>query len=240
MSDWADRPPAAILLGLQSPDTEVSPIVKRPLFLLVAVLALVLAACGGETADASPAAEPTPDATPTPEVTPTPEPEPTDDPDTGALPSFDLDGDPELAARFPSTVGGQPLTVQSFRGDLFAGMGGVDESFQEFLDATGADLEDVSVAFGGLADSAESLLSVAAFRVVGVSQDRLEEEFLGSAGEEVEDLSRETIGGKEVWAASYDMDEMGTTGVYVYTKDDTVYWLTGPEELVAEILAALP
>ena len=28
--------------------------------------------------------------------------------------------------------------------------------------------------------------------------------------------------------------------VYIYTKDDTLYFLTGSEEQVAEILAALP
>jgi hypothetical protein len=213
--------------------------VKRPLILLVAALALVLAACGGETADATDTPEPTPEVTPTPDVTPSPEPT-DDDTDTGALPTFGLDGDPELAARFPSTVGGQPLTVQSFRGDMFAGMGGVDEEFEDFLAATGADLEDVSVAFGGVMDDADSFLSVAAFRVLGVSQDRLEEEFLGSAADEVEDLSRQTIGGKSVWVATYDVDEFGMSGAYFYVKDDTAYWMTGPEELVAEILAALP
>jgi hypothetical protein len=210
--------------------------VKRTSILLAALLALVLAACGSDQTASSPTEAPTPTVEPTPEVTP--EPEPTDtDPD--ALPSFDLDGDPELAARFPSTVGGQPLIVQSFRGDMFLSMG-VDESFQEFLDATGAELEDVSVAFGGMATE-DDFLNVAAFRVLGVSQDRLEQEFLGAAEEDLSDeLERATIGGKQVWAASFMDGELGSMGIYVYTKDDTVYWMTGPEDLVAEILEALP
>jgi hypothetical protein len=201
--------------------------------ILLASLALVLAACGGEQAT------PTPEPTPTPEVTV--EPEPTDggpDMSPGAFPSFDLDGDPELAARFPNMVGGQQFIVQSFRGDAFVAMG-VDESFQEFLDSTGAELEDVSVAFGG-GLVGETFLSVAAFRVLGVSQDRLEEEFLGAAEEDLpEDLTRATIGGKQVWTASDPTGELGG-GVYVYSKDDTLYWMTGPEDMVAEILEALP
>lgn len=209
---------------------------KRISILLVVLLALVVSACASDQASPTPA-EPTPTQEPTPEPTPA-EPEETEpDGSPGAMPSFDLDGDPELAGRFPDTVGGQPLMVQSFRGDAFLSMG-VDESFQEFLDSTGADAEDVSVAFGGIA-SEDSFLSVAAFRVIGVPQDRLEEEFLGAtAEEELSGLHQMSIGGKQVWTAT---DPTGQGGsVFVYTKDDTVYWLTGSNEQAAEILEALP
>ena len=74
--------------------------------ILLAMLLLVAAGCASETgssAEASDAAE-TEEATPDPTATE----EPSDEAEetVGAIPSFDLNGDPELASRFPTTVGG--------------------------------------------------------------------------------------------------------------------------------------
>jgi hypothetical protein len=216
--------------------------VKRITILLVALLALVVSACASEQASPS-AEEPTPAAT----VEATPEasseaPEASTDPDAtvGAFPSFDLNGDPELAARFPDTVGGQPLEVQSMRGDTFMSIGGSDPSFQEFLDSVDAELSDVSVAFGGAA-SGDSFLSVGAFRILGASEDDLEREFIAASEEagDITGMEQATVGGKDVFTA---IDPSGETdaSVYLYTKDDTLYFLTGSEADVAEILEALP
>ncbi|MGH2418036.1 MAG: hypothetical protein ACRDFY_06855 [Candidatus Limnocylindria bacterium] len=218
---------------------------KRISILLVALLALVVAACSSDAA--SPSASPSePAATQetTPEPTESEADEPSEAPDASgsitAIPSFDLNGDPELAARFPDTVGGEPLQVQSFRGDTFMSMGGSDPAFDAFLESVGAELEDVSVAFGGSA-SATGALSVGAFRVLGASEDDLEREFIAASEEagDVSELSQANIAGKDVWTAT---DPSGETGmsVFLYTKDDTVYFLTGTEEQVGEILAALP
>ena len=215
---------------------------KRITILLVALLALVVSACASEqgtpsVTDSAPAA--TIEATPEPSSE-APEASASADASIGALPSFDLNGDPELAARFPDTVGGQPLQVQSMRGDTFMSIGGSDPSFEEFLDSVDADLSDVSVAFGG-ATSGESFLSVGAFRILGASEDDLEREFI-AASEEAGDISgmeQASVGGKDVWTA---VDPSGETeaSVYLYTKDDTLYFLTGSEAEVAEILEALP
>ena len=215
---------------------------KRITTLLVALLALVVSACASEqgtpsVTDSAPAA--TIEATPEPSSE-APEASASADASIGALPSFDLNGDPELAARFPDTVGGQPLQVQSMRGDTFMSIGGSDPSFEEFLDSVDADLSDVSVAFGG-ATSGESFLSVGAFRILGASEDDLEREFI-AASEEAGDISgmeQASVGGKDVWTA---VDPSGETeaSVYLYTKDDTLYFLTGSEAEVAEILEALP
>jgi hypothetical protein len=215
--------------------------VKRITILLIAVLALVVSACASEQGSPS-----VTDQAPTPtEATPEPSseaPEASEDPDAtvGAIPSFDLNGDPELAARFPDTVGGQPLQVQSMRGDTFMSMGGSDPAFEEFLDSVGAELSDVSVAFGGAA-SGESFLSVGAFRVLGASEDDLEREFIAASEEagDITGMEETSIGGKDVWTAT---DPSGDTGmsVFLYTKDDTLYFLTGAEAEVTEILEALP
>lgn len=212
--------------------------------LLVTLLALVVAACSNNQASSSAEPSESTAATPsaTPDATESEGAEPSEDASGSgaALPSFDINGDPELAARFPDSVGGEALQVLSFRGDTMMAGGGVDPSFQEFLDSTGADLEDVSIAVGGTA-SAAGTLSVAAFRVLGVPQDQLEEEFI-TASEEAGDLtgvSQGSIGGKDVWTATDPSGEAGATA-YIYVKDDTVYFLTGTEEQATEILAALP
>ncbi len=211
---------------------------KRTPLLLVAVLALVISACSSDTASPSPT-EPEATASPTPEPTEAETASPTDPGSSDvAIPSFDINGDPELAARLPTTVGGAQLQVISFRGDTLVAGGGVDETFQDFLDATGAELDDVSVAFGGTVDGS---ISVAAFRVLGVSEDQLEQEFLAASQDsgDIEGAERATIGGKDVWTAA---DATGSTGasVYLYVKDDTVYFMTGTEAQAAEILSALP
>jgi hypothetical protein len=215
--------------------------VKRISILLVAVLALGVSACASE--QASPSVQPTPAVTeePTPEPSSeAPEASASTDASIGAFPSFDLNGDPELAARFPDTVGGQPLQVQSMRGDTFMSVGGSDPAFEEFLDSVDADLSDVSVAFGGAA-SGDSFLSVGAFRILGASEDDLEREFIAASEDagDITGLEQANIGGKDVWTA---VDPSGETGasVYLYTKDDTLYFLTGSEAEVAEILEALP
>ena len=212
---------------------------KRISILLVALLALVVSACASE--QASPSVQPTPAVTEEPTPEPSSEaPEASADASIGAFPSFDLNGDPELAARFPDTVGGQPLQVQSMRGDTFMSVGGSDPAFEEFLDSVDAELSDVSVAFGGAA-SGDSILSVGAFRILGASEDDLEREFIAASEDagDITGLEQANIGGKDVWTA---VDPSGETGasVYLYTKDDTLYFLTGSEAEVAEILEALP
>ena len=205
--------------------------------LLIALLALVASACSSDQgSSASPTA--TEESTPEPAESEAAESEAAET--VGAIPSFDMNGDPELAARFPDTVGGAPLQVQSFRGDVFMAGGGSDPSFTAFLDSVGAELDDVSVAFGGVM-AAENPVSVGAFRILGASEDDLEREFIAASEEtgEVSGLAETSVGGKDVWSAT---DPSGTAGmsVYIYTKDDTLYFLTGSEEQVAEILAALP
>ena len=214
---------------------------KRISILLIALLALVVVACSSgeasQTASASPRAA-TEEPTPSEDTGPSEAPNASESP--GAIPSFDTNGDPDLAGRFPDTVGGEPLQVLSFRGDDPMMAGSVDESFQEFLDATDADIEDVSVAFGGSATGGEGF-SVAAFRVLGVAEDRLEQEFLAASEDagDVSGLEESSVGGKDVWTAE-DPSGITTGSAFIYVKDDTVYFLTGTEAQAAEILAALP
>ncbi len=216
---------------------------NRISIVLVMLLAFVVAACSseGSGASATPSeAAATPTATPTPEATPEPSEAGLPTGSGIAIPSLDMNGDPDLAGRFPDTVGGAPLTIQSFDGETFAQVGGGDPTMTAFLDSIGAELEDVSVAFGGVMVG-ESGLSVGAFRVQGANEDDLEREFINASqvAGDVGDLEEATVGGKDVRTAA---DPSGQTDgqVFIYTQDDTLYFLTGPEADVAEILEALP
>jgi hypothetical protein len=201
---------------------------KRISILLAVLVALVASACAsGDAATPSPA---------TPSPTPTAIPEPTEG---GALPSIDFDGDPELAGRFPATVAGEPLQLQSLSGDAFAAAD-PDPLFDDFLGAVGAEASDVSVAFGGVLIGDETL-TAGAFRVRGAAEEDLEREFIAASEEagDVPELAAQTVGGKDVWTA---VDESGEAPVqvFVYTNGDTLYFITGSLEHATELLEGLP
>lgn len=201
---------------------------KRISILFALLLALVASACAsGEATTPSPATPlPTPSATA--EATP-----------DAALPSLDFDGDPELAGRFPDTVAGEPLQIQSLDGDAFAATD-PDPVFDGFLEAVGAEATDLSVAFGG-ALIGDRTLTAGAFRVRGAAEEDLEREFIATSQDagDAPPMGQQTIGGKEVWTA---VDERGATPIqiFVYADGDTLYFITGSLEHATELLEALP
>lgn len=220
---------------------------KRTSLLLVAVLALVLAACGGT--ETSPSAEAS-EAAPSIAASETAEASEAAAPSVGepsgsaaAVPSFDVGSftceGSEVAGRLPQSIGGEPLQTFCMDGEAFAASPGTDPTFDEFLNRLDAEASDISVAAGGTTDGS---LGVFAIRVAGVAEDQLEEEFL-SASEAEGDLANiepATIGGKDVWAATDESAGTGETG-YLYVKDDTLYFVTAPDEdAAAEILGELP
>jgi hypothetical protein len=185
------------------------------------------------TAACSSGASPTPSATPTPTAAPTP---------TGSsvlpsgfpIASFDLNGDPALAATLPGSVGGYTLQTFSMRGDVFMGSGTVsDPSFQKFLDSVGAKLSDVSVAVGS-ATAGTDVFTIVAFRVAGASASALQQEFLGaiSTSGQVTGWTTQTIGGKSVSVASNTGSEGGN--LYAYGTGDTLYYIVTTNASLAE------
>lgn len=225
---------------------------KRISILLVLLLAFVVAACSSEQA-----ASATPEATPeaTEEATPEPTAEPTeseesDEPtesDGVALPSGmpNMNADPELEGRLPDSVGGESLQVFSFGGEWIDAMGGqgADPSFQAFLDSLGAEASDITMAIAAPMSAGEgNFVSITAFRVRGASEDQLRDEFMASAEDagDVTGFSEESIGGKDVLVAADPTGELGGASFYLYSKDDTIYWMTGDEDQVTEMLEALP
>lgn len=227
---------------------------KRISILLVGLLAIVLVACSsdqGASASVGPSAPATDQATP--EASESAEPSESagaDESETAGLPSgmpsLGIHADPELEDRLPDTVGGEPVDKYSFGGELIE-MGQAaaegDPSFQAFLDAFGAEASDISVAVAApTSASEENPISVTAFRVRGASESDLREQFLSSLEDEgeVAGFDDATVAGKEVLVAEDPTGELGGVSFYLYTEDDTIYWITASDELIAEILEALP
>ena len=223
---------------------------KRTSLLLVAVLALVLAACGGTSgspsaqasqAAASIAASETPQ--PTPEATEAAPSVGEPSGSAGAAPSLDIGNftceGSEVADRLPKSIGGETLQTFCMDGEAFAASPGTDPTFDEFLKKIDAEASDISVAAGGTTDGS---MGVFAIRVAGVAEDKLEQEFLSASQDqgELANIEPGTVGGKDVWIATDESAGPGETG-YLYVKDDTLYFITAPDEAgAAEILGELP
>lgn len=138
----------------------------------------------------------------------------------------------ELVARFPETVGGEPLELTTYVGDEIDFELGLptDPAILEALGVDGSHLVYVTSApptIGG-----EDDIWVSAFRFLGADEAGLVEHFLGAWEAEYPDqVARETIGGKDV---------VQLPGACLYLEGDTVYSLGGDGDKMAEVLAALP
>lgn len=196
-----------------------------------ATLAVLIAACS----DGTPTAEPNQQATPEPTVAATSsQTEASPQGSDVAFPSFGLSGDPELQDRLPTEVGGQPLQTFSMRGDMFLTGGNADPAFQQFLDEIGAEMSDVSVAFGSTASGGDTMVTILAFRVLGAEEDALTREAIGAFEEEggATGFETRTIGGREVRVATDTSGQVGA--VYVWADGDTLFWITTTDEALAE------
>ncbi len=257
MSHGSGAAPRARLIRLPK-HTRRTTIVKRISILFVGLLAIGLVACSSDQAassSASASVEPPAPATDeaTPQASESAEPSGSagaEESETAglpsAMPSLGIHADPELEDRLPDTIGGESVNKYSIGGELIE-MGQAaaegDPSFQAFLDAFGAEASDISVAVAAPTSASEdNPISVTAFRVRGASESDLREQFLSSIEDEgeVSGFDDATLAGKDVLVAEDPTGELGGISFYLYTRDDTIYWITGTEELVTEILEALP
>jgi len=205
--------------------------VKRTTFLLLTLVALFLAACSSGQSDSSSAATATAEATEAPESEETPEPqsEATLEPGAG-----------DLDAVLPDEVGGITIEYESSSGAEVMGSEGMTPEAQEFFDRVGADVSDLSSAFGfGLDAEAGTGISIIAFRVAGADEGRLRDEFRSTIeDDETQTVTEEQVAGKSVLALS---TEGGDASGYVYVKGDIVFIVGGsPMSLVEEALSELP
>jgi hypothetical protein len=156
-----------------------------------------------------------------------------------ALPSLP-NSDTALEDLLPDELGGQPLQKTSMKGADFLDSGTTDnQDFKDFLQRLGAQPDDISVAIG-FAMTGDSQNSIFAFRVKGVAQDKLTDEFKTSIEQDSSTKltwQDETIGGKSV-VTTTDPDQ---GKIYVYPKGDTIFFVTSTDASVAEeALSQLP
>jgi len=192
------------------------------------LLTVILAACASNSGA----------STPTP--SPTPVPTPSQSSASSALPSLDLPSNAkELEALLPDTLGGQKLTKASYKGSDFVNSNSSNEELKTWLSSVGKSLDDVSAAFGFVA-SGTSGSAIFAFRVVGVDNAKLIDEFktsMDTSGTSTTWTSA-NVGGKDVQQAQ-DPDTKST--IYLYGKAYLVFFVTTNDpKLAQEALSHLP
>lgn len=220
---------------------------KRITFMLLTLVALLVAACSsnqtsstGASPSASTASTAASTAAESQEASVEPE---ASGSQAAANPSLDLpDSAPELAALLPDEIGGQPATQISMSGAEMMAEGTADPSMVAFLEGLDAQPEDISVAFSfGLDPASGSSAGIIALRVEGANSDQLETEFRASMESEgdVVDWQSASVGGKDVLTAEDPNNEDGT--MYLYTVGDIVFLVTSTDDAsAAELLEPLP
>jgi hypothetical protein len=205
-------------------------------------LSLVLAACGGSStassgtgattapATAAPVATEAPVATDAPAATEAPA--ATDD-GGGGLPDGATN---DLANLLPETVNGVAYQRAGFDGDqlgAYGAMAGIDMGeLEPVLQQYGKTVNDLNVAVATPAGSTELGGMIMAMQLEGVPAAEL----MGATGMASSDMTKSTVGGKEVYTAGG-----GGFGVVVYPKDDVLFMLLLTDAATSEaILSALP
>jgi len=186
--------------------------------------AVVAAACGGSAGSPPSAVAPT-----LPVETPLDV--PTFDLGTFALPSFAIPSfasDAELEALLPDSIGGSVVVKSSLAGDAIVNLPG-GSALASQLDDLGATVDDVSVAIGS-AGAGPTAIVVFAYRIAGVSADRIFEGLeaamqSGQGGQ----VSHTTVSGRDVTQVT-----SGGETTYIYLADDVVFIVGG--QLTAELL----
>jgi hypothetical protein len=159
-----------------------------------------------------------------------------------SLPSFNTSADPELAAKFPTTVDGQPVTnVQTFRFmEILAAFQTPQATIDQFIAfANQAGIDPNSITFGtAQCTVGGSSESIQAIRSPGGDANRFIQSLAAIAqatGSPIT-LSPANVGGKNVQVAN-----PGDSADYYYPNGDTAWFLSGVNATTAAtILAALP
>jgi hypothetical protein len=203
----------------------------------LAVLSIMVAACGGSATAAPSAAAPSVAASVAPSVAPSPSPEASASPAasavadaSGALPSIALpsfNADKDLEALLPSTFGGATLQKFSMKGAQFLGSN-PDPTFNQAIAALGLTAADVSVAIA--ADPTGTMdISFAAIRFAGADSGKLLQVFQAASQATGDLVGSVNVGGRDVIKTK---DSSGTFS-YFYVKNDTVLGVTAKSDAAA-------
>lgn len=203
---------------------------KRITILLVALLALVVSACGSSEASESaaasePAATVEPTATPTPD--PTPEPQESEEPAESEEAGGD---DTALLDLLPDEINGQSRKDVDLAAFPMAAAA---------LQAQGVDASEVEYVISAYG-SGEDVLAVTAIRIPGMGQTELGDlgRMMSGMADGQGSVEEVTVGGKEVLAIT--ATEVDQTG-YMYFLDGAVIVTGGTsQDLAEEFFSQLP
>jgi len=199
---------------------------NRITILLVALLALVVSACGsGEPSASAAASEPAPTAESTPESTP--EPEESDEPPASAGAGG---GDTALLDLLPDEINGQSrFDVDLANNPMFA-------AALQGQDIDASDVEYVVSTYG----TGEGVLVATAIRIPGMGDTELEQfgRLMSGLAEDQGTADLTTVGGKQVLAiTATDAEQTG----YMYFLDGAVIVVGGTSaDLAEEFFSQLP
>src|SRR5450759_2254122 len=156
-------------------------------------------------------------------------------------------GDPELAAKFPKQVDGQPVTnVNTAKFiEFLSAFGGADPSAQAQIDSTRQTLSAIgidlnTIVFGyGTATVNGSSVGIQALRIPGQDANKLIQNYLlFSSSNQGDTLSKETIGGKNVTVVR---SSTGFASAWLYATGDIAWEVsTSSQDEAAAVFAALP
>jgi hypothetical protein len=206
-----------------------------------AVLAVLVAACGGSATAAPSAAAPSAAESVTPSVAPSPSAEASATPAestapdaSGAIPSIALPSftpDKALEALLPSTFDGAPLQKISFKGAQFLGQDPTSD-FNKTVTALGLNASDVS-----MAAAVDAAVQFVAIRFAGADSGKLLQVFQAASQASGELIGSVNLGGKDVIKTK---DSSGSFS-YLYVRNDVVLGVTTKDDATAaKALAVLP
>ncbi len=138
--------------------------------------------------------------------------------------------DTELAARFPTEIGGKPVEVQT---QMATPSDDADQqaAVDALLASHGKTMADVS---SGVAFSMDPAYAILAIRVKGADAGAMRDQFLGMSGMGGTPTPGQVAGKDIVMSGTGDQTQ------YVYTKDDVIWLVSGQEPILTEIFQKLP
>ncbi len=155
-------------------------------------------------------------------------------------PSMVAAADPELGAMFPTTIGGQPIIVQTHTARQLAETGMTSATRKAIvagLAAVGKTLDDMSLGFSSYANG-----DLSAVRVRGVDAASIEPQLLRLmiSGYSKPRQTPTKLHGKKVIKVTEGKGSAHADPTYFYAHDDVLWEMQAPEPDLTEIFADLP
>ncbi len=139
-----------------------------------------------------------------------------------------MDADPELEALFPSTIGGEPVVVQSMAGATAISDAEGVAAVNAALASQGKTIDDVTFAIAVISNG-----GLTAIRVAGADASAFAAAILAGTQGAVPEMVPMQVAGKDVF-------HLPAAQSYAYPAGDVLWVVSFEEPLLSEVLTALP